>query len=294
MSGNKLQPLFLFACLLLLLNSCNIVKPFFIKNKKKEARKEKRVEKKVEKDIAKGKIDSNTVVKKDSLKIPTYDTMLARRIIDIKKIKYTTYQCRAKMHFETGDDKQNFTASFRLEKNKKIWVSISGLGIEVARAIITPDSVKAIERINKKAYLYSYQDIQKLINIDLDFQTLQEIIIGNAIATQGNMHDIKELNGMSTFFIKGLDYTNQITYNQSDSSLKQIQLQTVRAVSTSSILIALNDYEMMDTRYFPVNRIYHIQDVKGAAKLSMEINKADFDKPMDFPFSIPANYKLQR
>lgn len=41
-------------------------------------------------------------------------------------------------------------------------------------------------------------------------------------------------------------------------------------------------------------REYHIQDVKGAATLSMEINKFEFDKEVEFPFKVPSNYKLQK
>lgn len=47
----------------------------------------------------------------------------------------------------------------------------------------------------------------------------------------------------------GPDYKNQLTFNQADSSVKQIQLQTERAVSTSSILIGLNDYQRIDQRF---------------------------------------------
>lgn len=198
------------------------------------------------------------------------------------------------MHFESGDEKQNFTANFRLEKAKVIWVSINAPLIgEVARAIVTPDSVKAIERINKRSYLYTYNDIQKLINIQVDFNTLQDLIVGNALSTNGSISDIKELGDLSTIFIKGEEYMNQLTFTKADSTLKQLQLQTVRAVSSSSILIAYQNYENAGVRKFPAQRNYHIQDVKGAAMLDMDINKYEFDTPTDFPFSIPANYKLK-
>ena len=278
-------------CFLLFLGSCNIVKPFFIKNKKKEARKEKR---EIKKETRKEDrvIDSTEVVKKDTLILPSFDTNLVREVMKSQRIEYKTYQCKAKMHFESGDNRQNFTANFRLEKGTKIWVSIN-VGIEVARALITPDSVKAIERINKKAYLYTYKNIQKLINLEVDFNTLQELIIGNAIATDGKITDVKNLAGLSTVFLMGPDYKNQLTFNQADSSVKQIQLQTERAVSTSSILIGLNDYQRIDQRFISTQREYYIQDIKGAANLSMEVNKCEFDQVLDFPFSIPAKYKYQ-
>jgi hypothetical protein len=244
------------------ISSCHVVKPFFIKNKKKEARQEKRVEKKIEK----GKIDS-AIVKKDLPAIlPKFDTVLARKIINYRNINYKTFQAKTKMHYESGDQKQNFNANFRLEKNTKIWASISGFGIEVARALITPDSVKAIDRFNKRYYLYGYKDLQKLINMEVSFKILQDIIVGN-------------------------DYSNQFTYNKTDSTLKQFQLQTTRSVSKSSVLVSLNNYQLLENNFLSTDRTYYIQDVKGAAQLNMEVNKIDIDKEIEFPFSIPANFK---
>ncbi len=282
--------------IMVMMSSCHLVKPFFIKNKKKEARKEKREEKKEDRKEEKNKnsLDSNKVVKKDSLKIPSYDTVLARNIIQSRNIQYETFQSKAKMHFEAGDQKQNFTVNFRLKKNKVIWVAISGFGIEVARAIITPDSVKAIERINKLAYLYSYKDIQKLINLEVDFKTLQDLIIGNAVAIDGQITDIKDIGALSTIFIKGQDFVNQLTYQKSDSTLKQIQMQTMRAVSTSSLMITMGQYQREGNYLLSTLRSFNIQDVKGAAQLEMDINKFDFDKEIDFPFSIPGNYSLKK
>jgi hypothetical protein len=58
-------------------------------------------------------------------------------------------------------------------------------------------------------------------------------------------------------------------------------------------LIALNQYGLVDNRLFPAQRQYNILDIKGALQLDMEINKAEFDKEVDYPFLIPKSYKLQ-
>jgi hypothetical protein len=129
------------------------------------------------------------------------------------------------------------------------------------------------------------------VNIDVDFNTLQDIIIGNAIAVDGKINEIKELAGISTFFIKGIDFVNQLSYSKSDSSLKQIQLQTMRPVSSSSILINLSNYKKEDNFTLSTYREYYIQDVKGAAELNMDINKFEFNKEIDFPFRVDPKFK---
>ncbi len=283
--------IFLLLTLAFIISSCNLVRPFFIKNEKKENRKEKRdIKKEVKKEK---KIDSAITVKKDTLSLNPNDTMSARKIIEHRQLEYNTIQLKAKMHYESNEQKQNFNIHFRLKNNEIIWASITAPIIgELARAIITPDSVKALDRFNKKSYLYSFDELQKLINIDVDFLTLQQIIVGNAMATKGPIVDIKKLAGLSTFVIKTNDYVNQLTYNNTDTTLKLLQLQTTRPVSTSSILINFNKYEPINQYILPTQRSYHIQDVKGASMLDMEVNKYEINTIIDFPFNIPSNYKL--
>lgn len=288
---NKSVLVLLTTILIIFSSSCHIVKPFFIKNKKQENRIVKRIEKKVEK----GKLDSSYISKPITTtpKVVTtlFDTVIARKIIKHSLINYKTFQSKTKMHYENGDQKQNFTASFRLEKDKKIWASISGFGLEVARAIITPDSVKAIDKFNKRYYLYSYRDIQKLINMEVEFKNLQDLIIGNAVGLDGKISDVKEINSLMSIFISNADFSNQLTFNKTDSTLKQIQLQATRSISKSAVLISLNNYQLLENKFISTDRTYYIQDIKGASQLNMEVNKIEIDKDIDFPFSIPSNYK---
>lgn len=274
--------------------SCKIVKPFFVKNEKKEERKDKKTVKKIEKKIAKS--DTSKFVNiVDSLNLINKDTVLVRNIINYRNIDYQTIQMKAKIHYESADQKQSFNIHFRIKKDELIWASITVPIVgELARAIITPDSVKAIDRFNKKFYLYSFEGIKKLINIDVDFLTLQQIIIGNPVATQGEITEVKRLNALSSFIIKSDEYINQLTYNNSDTTLKLSQLQTTRPISTSSILMNFDNYNFNDNFKISQYREYHIQDVKGASVLFMDINKIDMNKELDFPFSIPANYKFQK
>jgi hypothetical protein len=127
--------------------------------------------------------------------------------------------------------------------------------------------------------------------MEVSFKVLQDIIVGNSIASEGKITDIKELNALMSIFVSNDDYSNQLTYNKTDSTLKQIQLQTTRSVSKSSVLVSLNNYQLLENNFLSTDRTYYIQDVKGAAQLNMEVNKIDIDKAIEFPFTIPANFK---
>ena len=85
------------------------------------------------------------------------------------------------MHYEGSDGKDyEFNAFIRLQKDKMIWISINALlGIEAFRAIITPDSVKVLNKLDKVYQLKSVSYLQEMSHLPFDFNTLQSIVLGN-------------------------------------------------------------------------------------------------------------------
>ena len=56
---------------------------------------------------------------------------------------------KAKVEVYEGTNKTEFTASIRMRKDSAIWLSVSpALGLEVARVLITRDSIRVIDRLN--------------------------------------------------------------------------------------------------------------------------------------------------
>ena len=75
-----------------------------------------------------------------------------------------------------GTTKVNGT--LRIKKSEVIQLSIAPLlGIEVARAEISPDGVLVIDRMNKRYVEVSFAEVKALANADLDFHTLQALFL---------------------------------------------------------------------------------------------------------------------
>ena len=64
-------------------------------------------------------------------------------LLKSKDFTFNTLAIKTKAKIDIDGSKNNATMNIRMEKGKRIWVSITALaGIEIARALITPDSVK--------------------------------------------------------------------------------------------------------------------------------------------------------
>jgi hypothetical protein len=89
--------------------------------------------------------------------------------IRAKQLTFNTFSGRAKAKLDFNGDGNDVTMNVRIQRDKKIWVSITAiLGVEVARALITPDSIIVINKLQgvytKKPFSYVWQYAGKQVN----------------------------------------------------------------------------------------------------------------------------------
>lgn len=77
-----------------------------------------------------------------------------------------------------GKGATKVSGTLRIKKGEVIQMSIAPLlGIEVARAEISPDGVLVIDRMNKRYVQVSFSELKALAHADLDFHTLQALFL---------------------------------------------------------------------------------------------------------------------
>ena len=77
-----------------------------------------------------------------------------------------------------GKGATKVSGTLRIKKGEVIQMSIAPLlGIEVARAEISPDGILVIDRMNKRYVEVSFAEVKALAKADLDFHTLQALFL---------------------------------------------------------------------------------------------------------------------
>jgi hypothetical protein len=249
---------------------------------------------------------TTAISKKDTLQVKTDTTLVTAEDLhedSLKTIRQLykhilagridcqTFSAKMKVHYEGSDGKDyEFNAFIRLQKDKMIWISINALlGIEAFRALITPDSVKVLNKLDKVYQLRSVTYIQEMSHLPFDFKTLQAIVLGNPIYLDSNIRYYrKDAQGISLLSVGPL-YRNYITLNN-DLSIKHSILDDVDPMQARSCDISYGQYEKVDSTYFSAYRKI-VASEKGRLDVELSFNKYSFNENLNFPFSIPKNYK---
>jgi hypothetical protein len=210
----------------------------------------------------------------------------------------------------TDDNKQSFTVSVRAKKDSAMWLSVSVLGIEGARMLITQDSVRFMDKLNNKYFVGDYQYLSSLLSIDVDFETMQSVLIGNSMEFYDEDEKLKSGKD-STYYllstIKKRKLKKALKENNENAANKELaQRIWLHPLTFKVYQIVINDFpndrtftanysdfQVVDSSYFPFKANFVIQAQKKII-LDIDYSKVVNDKPQTMPFNIPSKYERIR
>ena len=205
-----------------------------------------------------------------------------------QQINFNTFSGKAKTTLDINGSSNNVTLNIRINRDKEIWISVTALlGIEGARAVITPDSIMALNRLQgiyiKKPFSYIYKFTSKQV----DFSMLQALFTGNAApkllndsAKYTTANDTVTLNGA----LEDLVYKLIL-----GSDLKVAQTNLSNAAEEQSLQVN-NVFALQNNQKVPSQ--IDISSVAKSNKIEVNLHfvKVDYNQPQDYPFNIPDSY----
>ncbi len=127
----------------------------------------------------------------------------------LKRVEQNTFNYeyltikRISCQFSNNKTKTNFNVNLKTLKDEKILVSISKLRVPVGRVLLTPDSVKYVNYIDRNYFVDDYTYLSSFLNIDLDFATIQSIISNNAFSYRNDAKN-KDFRTFDSFIEDGM------------------------------------------------------------------------------------------
>ncbi len=215
---------------------------------------------------------------------------------DLKKlsvyiIDYKWFEGKCNASYAGGFNELSFVSNFRLKKDEFIWISVTGpLSIEGGRALITPDSVQMIDRINRKYYKGTFQQFCMKYNLPITFVQLQELIVGNVLNEKTLKGPSKTENDFKIFEENTKEYSKNVYINLINYTVDKIGLKD--RLTQRELLLNFANYSESKGKLFSQNRIIEINTHHEKSTIQMQFSKFLFDKEVEFPFAIPERYEI--
>ena len=248
-------------------------------------------------------IGDSAVVLNDSSSIvsslPTANAV-AVAPVKIKEIAFDYLTAKSKFSFESKNQNfDNTNVNIRMKKDSLIWISVTGIGFEVARGLITPDSIVFMDKFHKEYFVLSYAQLSRQYNFDLNFPLIQSIIIGNLPFKQ--QPDSKFLKDNNFFLLKQNEGRINIDNFIAEDNLKLARLNAMESGTNNTFSLDYEDFKLVNAFLFPFSSLVKL-NVKSPkdqqisqTTIKLKHSKVDLvNQSPGFPFSIPSSYKRKR
>lgn len=207
------------------------------------------------------------------------------------RLSYKTFSGKAKISFDGPDGSKEFTAHFRIKKDSVIWVNITAAFVSFVRIYITPDSFFMVNYLQKEVTRIALKDAAKTLPTLVEFAQLQNLIVGEPLQG-GTITDAATQPTTWAITVEDTNYLQHITYTKADSTIRTEQMAT-RKPDGPQVMIDYTNYELINSRKISTNRSIHTQNGDKSYTIDMNFINSEFDKELEYPFSIPKNYSLK-
>jgi hypothetical protein len=225
------------------------------------------------------------------------------------ELKFKTFTARLNVDYTVDRNRNDFKGQLRIVKDSAIWVSFNqDLGIEIARFLITEDSVKFLNRINKTYFAGDYAFVNNFLGANIDFGILQSLLLGNDFeyyedidfraSVDGGQYRLNT-TGRSKLrkYVRNHDddlrlLLQTIWLNPENFKITEIRLKELTR-NSKKLTAVYSDFQSFEKNKYPTRLSYAIEaDIP--ISVSVRYSRITINEPASMPFNIPGKYDVLR
>ena len=215
---------------------------------------------------------------------------------NVAEIDFRYLAAKSKISFKSRDqDIDNANVNIRVRKDSLIWLSVSKLGIEAVRGLITRDSIIIIDKIHREYSVHDFPALSKQFNFNMNFQLLQALIVGNLPLPKRPAQKIK--NERDYLLLRQSEGKVLVENYIGEQDRKLKKLMVTEQPTKNTLRLDYEDFTSLNNFLFPYTSLVTV-DYKSQSDgqfyqtlLRIKHNKVELvEKNPGFPFTIPSNY----
>lgn len=220
---------------------------------------------------------------------------------DIQKhaFLYQTLTARWNVNLDLPGNNLSSRVDLKMVKDSAFQLSVQPfLGIEIFRVEISLDSVKVLDRMNKRYVAENYANLKSQTPVEFNFYNLQALFTNQLffpgqqeiLPKQYNQFKLKQEGGKAELQVKdmmGLLYTFCVN---SDSKVYSTSLS--EPSGHYGLQWDYADFRQVKEQFFPMKMdIKWIKERVSQGKITIAFSRVETDVPVKMDFSIPSGYK---
>ncbi|MBO2013048.1 DUF4292 domain-containing protein [Hymenobacter negativus] len=229
---------------------------------------------------------------------PGTSTPVAEATVRATNTSFLFMNAKGKAQINMKGNKQGANLALRMRRDSVIWVSASLVGIEGVRAVLTPDSVRVLNRLEKTYFSGGYDYLSKLLNVPVSFAQMQAILLGDYLpaptGTAPKIADEEAGRQRVSYPLAGVLVERLL---QPGTGRVQ-QLKVSDDASKRDLTVDYSDFKPLDDASalpFANSVFIQAQQPTGVVTAAINYSKVNVGRErLAFPFAVPKGYKRQK
>lgn len=232
-------------------------------------------------------------VSKQTIPIANIDSVI--NYININFNTIHSLNGRYSIDVTKNHDELSIIANVRYIKDSAIWASVYIIsGVELARILITPDSIKMIDRMRESFFIEKTEKLNSVLPLPLQFYSITDLLIPSLQIALSSDSFTKNISKNHTWIS---DNTFELKFVSPEGLTK------IGIVKDDGIISGINytgsgfeidmlykNYKKVENNYVPTNTIVRLRG-KNKMKAQINCNKFEINAPVSMPFKIPRGYQ---
>ena len=253
--------------------------------------------KKIQTAITKTKTDTTQMIIVDNSHADSVAVIhdLLNKLNSNRITNFKTFSAKIKVNYRDKEGEQpELTVFVHMMKDSMIWISVNAtiFSYEALRVLITPDSVKVLNRRDKLVQLRSVNYLKDLVDLPFDFYTLQDLLLGNPVYLDSNVVSYKKNEESITLMNVGTLFKHLLSLTSGDYLLQHSKLDDVDPLRNRTADLTYGGYENTNGIKFATERRVSISE-KSKLDVDMNFKQYSFNETLSYAFNIPKNFKRQ-
>ena len=177
-----------------------------------------------------------------------------------------------------------------MQKDSSIWVTLSKLGFEVGRALITSDSVRILDRINNEYTVYALDYLSKQYQLPGNLLLIQQVILGNPFFLSRNF---TSTSAGDRYLLNDSGSGKEIKMSIETNALRLRNFQFLEPGASRSLNLDLEEYNAAnDKQDFSYLRKFVVDSREtGKVEVNIQFTQVELNVPISMPFDVPQRFK---
>ena len=220
-----------------------------------------------------------------------------------RSFRFNTFSARMNLDFSNLEQEFSSRIQVKMICNDRIQLSLQPfLGIEMFRIELSNDSIKILDKMNKRYVTDNYHQLKNEMDIDITFQNVQALLTNqlfipgeNRISNQYYRHFriTKKSNQLAELQLKDRKGTCYTFLANGDENLLSTKIENEPQKLT--LIWEYNQFQMVENQPFPMKmtaRLTADTQLKGTTTLTFATPV--IDNPLTMDFNIPSGYNRVR